>query len=38
MSTWPYDWAYALYINETLTPSGLVLSALLVIIYFMLNY
>lgn len=38
MSTWPYDWAHALFVNESLTPMGLVLSALLVIVYFMLNY
>ncbi|VXC46143.1 putative amino acid-proton symporter YbeC [Burkholderia sp. 8Y] len=38
MSTWPYGWAHALFVNETLTTSGLALSALLVIIYFMLNY
>lgn len=38
MSTWPYDWAHALFVDGTLTTSGLVLSALLVIVYFMLNY
>jgi len=38
MSTWPYDWAHALFVNESLTPMGLGLSALLVIVYFMLNY
>ncbi|MCI3204506.1 MULTISPECIES: APC family permease [Pandoraea] len=38
MSTWPYDWAHALFVDGTLTTSGLTLSALLVIVYFMLNY
>ncbi|MDR5829535.1 APC family permease [Caballeronia sp. LP006] len=38
MSTWPYEWAHALFVNETLTTSGLILSALLVVVYFMLNY
>ncbi len=38
MSTWPYAWAHALYVGESLTPTGIFLSALLVIVYFMLNY
>ena len=38
MSTWPYEWAHNLFINGSLTPPGLFLSALLVIVYFMLNY
>src|ERR1700753_2820951 len=38
MSTWPYDWAHALFVNGSLTPIGLGLSALIVIVYFMLNY
>jgi amino acid transporter len=38
MSTWPYAWAHALYVDESLTSTGLLLSALLVIVYFMLNY
>ena len=38
MSTWPYEWAHSLFVNGSLTPMGLVLSALLVIVYFMLNY
>jgi amino acid transporter len=38
MSTWPYDWAHALFVNGSLTPIGLGLAALLVIVYFMLNY
>jgi amino acid transporter len=38
MSTWPYQWAHSLFVNGSLQPSGLILSALLVIVYFMLNY
>jgi amino acid transporter len=38
MSTWPYEWAHNLFLNGSLTPPGLFLSALLVIVYFMLNY
>ncbi len=38
MSTWPYEWAHALFVRGELTTTGLLLSALLVIIYFMLNY
>jgi len=38
MSTWPYDWAHALFVDGSLTHSGLGLAALLVIVYFMLNY
>jgi amino acid transporter len=38
MSTWPYDWAHNLFIGHELTTTGLVLSALLVIVYFLLNY
>lgn len=38
MSTWPYDWAHNLFVDGTLTAGGLALSALLVIVYFMLNY
>ncbi|TDG04617.1 APC family permease [Paraburkholderia guartelaensis] len=38
MSTWPYEWAHALFVDGSLTHSGLGLSAILVIIYFMLNY
>lgn len=38
MSTWPYDWAHALFVDGTLTTGGLLLSAMLVIVYFMLNY
>jgi len=38
MSTWPYPWAHNLFVNGSLTAPGLFLSALLVIVYFMLNY
>jgi amino acid transporter len=38
MSTWPYQWAHSLFVNGSFQPSGLILSALLVIVYFMLNY
>ena len=38
MSTWPYQWAHDLFVNGSLTTPGLLLSAVLVIIYFMLNY
>jgi amino acid transporter len=38
MSTWPYEWAHALFVGAELTSTGIFLSALLVIIYFMLNY
>ncbi|MGI4816105.1 MAG: APC family permease [Janthinobacterium lividum] len=38
MSSWPYAWAHSLYVDESLTHWGVVLSGLLVIVYFMLNY
>ena len=38
MSTWPYPWAHALFVNGELQTLGLLLSAVLVVIYFMLNY
>lgn len=38
MSTWPYAWAHALFVNGELTTPGLLLSAILVVIYFLLNY
>ncbi|AXF26130.1 amino acid:proton symporter [Burkholderia pyrrocinia] len=38
MASWPYPWARALMIGEDLTTHGLFASALLVIVYFMLNY
>ncbi|NVI09385.1 APC family permease [Paraburkholderia sp. JPY454] len=38
MASWPYSWAHALMTGEDLTTQGLFASALLVIVYFMLNY
>ncbi|MBS6359548.1 APC family permease, partial [Burkholderia sp.] len=38
MSTWPYEWAHNLFVNGELTTPGLLLSAVLVVIYFLLNY
>ncbi|KRW90787.1 amino acid:proton symporter [Alicyclobacillus tengchongensis] len=41
MSSWPWHWAawtHGLYHNKTLTPPGLVLAGVLVLIYFFLNY
>ena len=38
MSTWPYPWAHALFVNGELQTLGLLLSAVLVVVYFMLNY
>jgi amino acid transporter len=38
MSTWPYDWAHALFVGGSLTTNGVLLSAALVVVYFLLNY
>ena len=38
MSSWPWPWAQGLFQNGELTPVGLVLSAVLVIVYFLVNY
>ena len=40
VASWPYAWAHALYNAPThsLTPPGLALAAVLVVIYFLLNY
>jgi len=38
MSTWPYPWAHALFVNKELTPQGLALAGLLVLVYFCLNF
>jgi amino acid transporter len=38
MASWPYPWAHALMTGKALTAHGLFTSALLVIVYFMLNY
>ena len=38
MSTWPYPWAHGLYVDGELSTLGLFLAALLVIVYFLINY
>jgi amino acid transporter len=43
MSSWPWDWAHALYVHAAngqgvLTPAGLSISAVLVVIYFLVNF
>ncbi len=38
MSSWPWPWAHALYTHGSLSTLGLLLSAALVIVYFLLNY
>ncbi len=38
MSSWPWPWAQGLFQHGELTPLGLGLSAVLVVIYFLLNY
>ncbi|MDN0073817.1 APC family permease [Crenobacter sp. SG2303] len=38
MSSWPWAWAQALCAHDELTPPGLALAAVLVIVYFLLNY
>jgi len=38
MSSWPVHWAQSLYIGKTLTPPGLLIAAVLVIVYFLVNY
>ena len=38
MSSWRFDWAQGLYVGHELSTSGLLLAALLVIAYFLLNY
>jgi amino acid transporter len=38
MSSWPWPWAQRLFNGTSLTPSGLFLAAILVLIYFLLNY
>ncbi|MGH8162717.1 MAG: APC family permease [Rhodanobacteraceae bacterium] len=38
MASWPYPWAQAMYVNDSLTTSGLLLAAILVIVYFLINY
>jgi amino acid transporter len=38
MSSWPFAWAEALYNGKELSINGLLIAALLVIVYFLLNY
>lgn len=38
MSSWPWGWAQSLYVQGSLTIPGVLLSAVLVIVYFLLNY
>src|ERR1700750_1456380 len=43
MSSWPWDWTHALYVHAAngqgeLTTGGLVISAALVVVYFLLNF
>ncbi|MBM7643839.1 amino acid transporter [Scopulibacillus daqui] len=38
ISSWPFEWAHSLYDGKELTITGLFISALLVIVYFLLNY
>ena len=43
MSSWPWDWTHALYVHAAngqgeLTPPGLAISALLVVVYFLINF
>ena len=38
MSTWPFTWAHNLYVHDELSTIGLLLSAVLVIFYFLINY
>jgi amino acid transporter len=43
MSSWPWDWAHALYVHKPngqgeLTTTGLSISAVLVVIYFLINF
>lgn len=38
MSSWPWDWAHNLYHHGELSSVGLLMAAVLVIVYFLLNY
>ena len=43
MSSWPWDWTHALYVHAAegkgeLTPAGLSIAAVLVVIYFLVNF
>jgi amino acid transporter len=38
MSSWPWNWAHALYTGTALTTPGLLCAAVLVLVYFFINY
>ncbi|BCU80892.1 putative amino acid-proton symporter YbeC [Polycladomyces abyssicola] len=38
MSSWPWEWARSLYDGKELSPIGLLLAGIFVIVYFLLNY
>lgn len=38
MASWPYAWAQGMFVNHELTPPGLAIAAVLVIVYFLVNY
>ena len=38
MASWPYPWAQSLYVHSELTSPGLAIAAVLVLIYFLLNF
>ena len=38
MASWPYPWAQGLYVHSELTSPGLAIAAVLVFIYFLLNF
>jgi amino acid transporter len=38
MSSWPWEWAHSLYNGKELSPMGLFLAGILIIVYFLLNY
>jgi amino acid transporter len=38
MSSWPWQFTQSLYVGKTLSPVGLLFAAILVFIYFLLNY
>jgi amino acid transporter len=38
MSSWPWGWAKSLYDGTSLSPLGLFLAAVLVVVYFLINY
>jgi amino acid transporter len=38
MSTWPWQWAHGIYVDGSLTTGGVLMSGVLVVVYFLLNY